>query len=77
MPDYNNSDETDGEGNTIEIYYKNNELIEPIEKRSHVVFTLARNRPFMIRGFVIPEKYELVRDNLKKYDYVLPKRELN
>ncbi len=24
MPDYNNSDETDGEGNTIEIYYKNN-----------------------------------------------------
>lgn len=78
MPDYNISDETDGEGNSIAIYYKNNKLIEPIEKRSHVVFTLAKNQPFMIRGFVVPEKYEKVRSYLNsKFQYVLPKRELN
>ena len=76
MPDYNISDETDGEGNSIAIYYKNNKLIEPIEKRSHVVFTLAKNQPFMIRGFVVPEKYEKIRDYLdSKFQYVLPKRE--
>ena len=74
MPDYNISDETDGEGTSISIYYKNNQLIEPVEKRSHVVFTLAKNQPFMIRGFVIPEKYEIVRKYLSKFDYVLPKR---
>ncbi len=77
MPDYNISDEDDDEGNSIVIYYKNNQLIEPIEKRSHVVHTLAKNQPFMIRGFVIPEKYEAVRKYLKDtFQYILPKREL-
>lgn len=78
MPDYNISDVIDGEEESILIYYKNNKLIEPIEKRSHVVFTLAKNQPFMVRGFVIPEKYELVRRYLDDtFQYVLPKRELN
>lgn len=78
MPDYNISDEDDGEGNSIVIYYKNNKFKEPIEKRSHVVFTLAKNQPFMIRGFVVPEKYEKVREYLySKFQYILPKRELN
>lgn len=76
MPDYIISDEDDGEGSSISIYYKNNNLIEPVEKRSHVVFTLAKNQPFMIRGFVIPEKYEKIRKYLEKFEYVLPKREL-
>lgn len=74
MPDYNISDESDGEGNSISIYYKNNQLIEPIEKRSHVVLTLAKNQPFMMRAFVIPEKYELIRKYLEKFDYFLPNR---
>ena len=78
MPDYNLSDENDGEGESISIYYKNNKLSEPIEKRSHVVFTLAKNQPFMVRGFVIPEKYEKVREHLATtFQYVLPTRELN
>ncbi len=77
MSDYNNSNEGDGEGSSISIYYKNNELTEPIEKRSHVVYTLAENQPFMTRGFVIPEKYHLVIDYLEKnHNYVLPKREI-
>jgi HD superfamily phosphohydrolase len=77
MPDYIISDEEDGEGSSISIYYKNNKLAEPIEKRSHVVFTLAKNQPFMIRGFVIPEKYHLVRKYLEEtFQYVLPKREI-
>lgn len=75
MPNYNISDEVDGEGDSIQIYYKNRKLIEPIEKRSNVVFTLAENQPFMIRGFVIPEKYEIIRKFLDdNYDYPLPQR---
>lgn len=77
MPDYTISDEPGEERNSILIYYKNNRLIEPIEKRSHVVFTLAKNQPFMIRGFVIPKKYHLVRDYLERtFDHVLPKRQI-
>lgn len=76
MPNYTISDETEPEGTSIQIYYKNNKLMEPIEKRSHVVFTLAKNQPFMIRGFVIPEKYNIVREFLKSnYDYSIPIRE--
>jgi len=75
MPNYPISDEADPEGNTIQIYYKNNKLIEPIEKRSNLIYTLGGNRPLMIRGFVIPEKYPKVRDFLiKYYEYSLPER---
>ena len=74
MPDYSISNEDDGEGNSILMYYNNNKLVEPIEKRSHVVFSLAQNQPFMIRGFVVPEKYNAVREYLKKLDYNLPER---
>lgn len=75
MPNYPISNEAEPEGNTIQIYYKNNKLIEPIEKRSKLVYTLGGNRPFMTRGFVIPEKYNIVREFLiNKYDYSLPER---
>ena len=80
MPDYNISDDDDDEdkGESISIYYKNNRLVEPIEKRSNPVFTLAKHQSFMMRGFVIPEKYEKVRKHLDtNFQYVLPKRELN
>ena len=75
MPDYNISDEDEGEGNSILMYYYNNKLVEPIEKRSHVVFSLAQNQPFMIRGFVVPEKYNVVRTHLETLDYNLPERD--
>lgn len=75
MLDYNISDEIDDEGTSISIYYKNNQLIEPIEKQSHVVLTLAKNQSFMIRGFIVPEKYEMVRKYLgREFNYVLPPR---
>jgi hypothetical protein len=74
MPNYNISNEADAEGDTIQIYYKNRNLIEPIEKRSSIIHTLAVNQPFMIRGFVIPEKYESIRVFLSdNFDYPLPK----
>ena len=60
VPDYDNE-------NSIRIFYKNNHYSEPIESRSHVVFTLAKNKPHMIRGFVIPEKYDLVKGLPKNY----------
>lgn len=73
MPNYNISNESDAEGDTIQIYYKNRALIEPIEKRSNIIHTLAVNQPFMIRGFVIPEKYESIGIFLSKnFDYPLP-----
>lgn len=73
MPNYNISNEADAEGDTIQIYYKNRNLIEPIEKRSNIIHTLAVNQPFMIRGFVIPEKYESIRIFLSEnFDYPLP-----
>jgi HD superfamily phosphohydrolase len=75
MPNYSISDEDEPEGNSIQIFYKNNRLIEPIEKRSILVKELGENRPFMIRGFIIPEKYEIVRKFLiENYDYSLPER---
>ncbi|WP_052347457.1 HD domain-containing protein [Candidatus Nitrosotenuis chungbukensis] len=75
MPNYSISDEAEPEGNTIQIFYKNNHLIEPIEKRSRLVYQLGGNRPFMIRGFVIPAKYGIVRKFLiENYDYHLPER---
>lgn len=75
MPNYNISDEIAEDGDSIQIYYKNRKLVGPIEKRSYVVYTLAVNQPFMIRGFVIPEKYEIVKNFLdQNYDYPLPQR---
>lgn len=81
MPDYNISEDGDGggnEGNSIMIFYKNNQFLEPIEKRSFVVDTLARNLPLMMRGFVIPGKYEKIRGFLEtNFNYHLPKREVD
>ena len=74
MPDYLIGD-VEEEGKSISIYYKNNKFIEPIEKRSHVVFTLGTNQPSMIRGFVIPKKYDNIRDYLKSFEYIIPERE--
>ncbi len=78
MPDYTVSDTDDGEGSSISIYYKNSKLIEPIEKRSHVVFTLGTHKAFIVRGFIIPEKYNKVRSYLKnKFKFELPKRDID
>jgi HD superfamily phosphohydrolase len=75
MPNYPISNKAKSENNTIEIYYKNNDLIEPIEKRSRLVYTLGINKSFIIRGFIIPEKYDKVREFLSNnYNYYLPKR---
>ena len=75
MPNYPISNELDPEGSSIQIYYKNNKVIEPIEKRSKLIHILGKNRPFMIRGFVIPEKYNIVRGFLKEhFDYDIPER---
>lgn len=75
MPNYNISDELDDEGDSIQIYYKNRKLLEPIEKRSNIIFNLAINQPFMVRGFVIPEKYEQIKSFLNEnYNYPLPER---
>ena len=75
MPDYITSDTDDEEGSSISIYYKNNQLIEPIEKRSHVVYTLGTHQAFVIRGFVIPEKYDSVRNYLNdKFKFAPPAR---
>lgn len=75
MPNYIISDESD-EGDSILIYYKNRKLLEPIEKRSSIVYTLAVNQPFMIRGFIIPEKYDKVQEFLQEnYNYPLPQRD--
>ncbi len=75
MPNYPISNEPDPEGDSILIYYKNNKVTEPIEKRSKLIHTLGGNRPFMIRGFVMPEKYHIVSKFLKnKYGYLLPVR---
>lgn len=59
---------------SIHIHYDSSNLLEPIEMRSHLVRSLATNHPPMIRGFVHPDKYDVVRDYLKKFDYVLPER---
>ena len=75
MPDYIASDVDDKEGNSISIYYKSSQFIEPIEKRSHVVYTLGTHQAFMVRGFVIPEKYDVVRNYLKnKFNFAPPER---
>lgn len=75
MPDYSMTDEAEPEGDAIQMFYKNNRLIEPIEKRSKLVYLLGGNRAFMIRGFVIPTKYDAVRKFLiDNYDYCLPER---
>lgn len=74
--DYVSEDDVTKESNAIRIFYKHNKYSEPIEKRSHVVYALAANPPHMMRGFVIPEKYNLVKDYLKNnFDYIIPERE--
>lgn len=78
MPDYTVSDIDDEEGSSILIYYKNSKLIEPIEKRSHVVFTLGTHKAFIVRGFVIPEKYHKIRYYLNnKFKFELPERDID
>lgn len=75
MPNYAISDDADAEGSAIQICYKNNKFIEPIEKRSKLIHTLAVNQPLMIRGFVIPGKYNVIRKFLQDtYDYSIPER---
>lgn len=75
MPNYGTTDEIDAEGDTIQIFYKNRKVIEPIENRSNVVYTFGTYRPSMKRGFVIPEKYDIIKQTLKdNFDYPLPER---
>ncbi len=57
MPDYPLSDQDD-EGDSVSIYYKNRQHTEPIEKRSHIVHTFGTIQTSLIRGFVIPSKYD-------------------
>lgn len=79
IPDYSieSSKEEEREGSSsIRIFYKINRYAEPIEKRSHVIYTLAVNKTVMMRGFVIPSKYDTVRKFLKdNFDYRMPDRE--
>ena len=67
MPDYPLS--SDEVGNSIYIYYKNRRFTEPIEKRSNIVHTFGINQTSQIRGFVIPEKYDLVINYLDQYQF--------
>ena len=75
MPNYHIPEKDDEESDSIRIYYSNRKLLEPIERRSHVIHTLATNQQFMRRGFIVPNKYEKIRDFLEQnYDYPLPER---
>lgn len=65
-------DDYDSSG--IHIYYKNNKFIENIEKRSNFIQNVIKNRYVMIRGFIIPEKYDKIKDYLKEKGYNLPER---
>ena len=65
-------DDYDSSG--IPIYYKNNKFIENIEKRSNFIQNVIKNRYVMIRGFIIPEKYDKIKDYLKEKGYNLPER---
>ncbi len=77
VPDYQIESKAENkETKAIRIFYKNNRFSEPIEKRSHIVHTFGMHRPVILRGFVIPEKYNLVRDYLKTIAYHIPKREI-
>jgi hypothetical protein len=66
--------ESEEEGSSIKIFYKNNRYFEPIEQRSHVVYTLAVHKPAMMRGFVIPSKYTIVKSFLSNIDFHIPDR---
>ena len=69
------STHNEGGNDSIRIYYKNNKYSEPIEKRSHVVYALATNKPSMMRGFVTPSKYEQIRKYLNnELNYKIPDR---
>lgn len=59
---------------SIKIYYENQGIAEPIERRSHVVRTLASNPPSMVRGFVDPRRYDAARTYLAKRGIRLPER---
>lgn len=77
VPDYEiESKDENKESKAIRIFYKNNRFSEPIERRSHIVYTFGMHRPHILRGFVIPEKYSLVQNYLKEtFDYHIPDRE--
>lgn len=66
MPSYPLPDEGDGEDNSISIHYEDSKLTESIEKRSRIVHTFGVRRPSLIRGFVIPEKYDKVMEYKKR-----------
>lgn len=73
MPDYRTDE--DEEQDSIYIHYKNRHYTEPLEKRSHVVYALATHQPYVIRGFVVPNKYNVIKQYLKStYNLVLPER---
>lgn len=75
LPDYDTSNTDEKTGASISIYYENSGFVEPIEKRSHIVYILAKKPPLMIRGFIIPEKYTKVREYLQnQLNYRLPER---
>ena len=58
----------------IFIYYKNNNYIEKIEERSKIFSNPDEIKLYMIRGFIIPEKYDKIKDYLRKKGYNLPER---
>ena len=62
MPDYPHPDKDD-EGDSIMIFYKNDKHFEPIEDSSDIVRTFGMIQTSLLRGFVMPEKYE----SAKKY----------
>ena len=65
MPDYPLSDQDD-EGDSVSIYYKNRQHTEPIEKRSRIVHTFGTIQTSLIRGFVIPDKYDRAMNYLNR-----------
>ena len=73
MPDYRTDE--DEERDSIYIHYKNRHYTEPLEKRSHVVYALGTHQPYVIRGFVVPNKYDVIKRYLKdNHNLVLPER---
>ena len=73
MPDYDQHE--DEERNSIYIHYKNRHHTEPIERRSHVVFALGMHQPYIIRGFVVPSKYDTIKGYMEStHNFVLPDR---
>lgn len=55
IPDYPSLD--DEGGDSIYIYYKKDQVIEPIEKQSSIIHTFGMNQTPHKRCFIMPEKY--------------------